>query len=136
MKTAKIITKVLLLALLIINISACNTNKKTTATTQPSQEQGRQKGDPFEKLNLTGEQKENFKAIKDKYRKEIRTARESAGGDRSTVRSVIDGIRERENKEVKSILTEKQYAIYLEILQERRQNGPRGGNRPPRGGGK
>lgn len=141
MKTVRLMIQMVLLMCLTIGVSACNSSKKTTSTSTPTStsqrpanqeartQNGRSQNDPFAALNMSDDQKAKFRTIKDKYRKEAKTARENAGGDRSAMKTIMDSIRDREQGEIKNLLTAKQFKQYVEIMKEMkpRQGRPGGG---------
>ncbi len=82
------------------------------------------------KLQLSEKQAAEFKLVKDKYRSEIEALRTASNDDRRVMREQMNSIRDRENSEIKTILTDSQYRIYLKSMEERKP--PRRG--PKRGG--
>lgn len=76
----------------------------------------------YSKLDLSDEKMTQFDAINDKYNEELRTVRDSNKGDRMKMRELMQDINQRKNLEVKSILTEEQYKIYSDYLEERMKN--------------
>jgi len=74
----------------------------------------------MEKLNLNEEQKQEMKAIKESYGEKFENIR--AEGRSPEMRQKLEALREAQNKEVKSVLNEEQYELYMEMQEKRRQN--------------
>lgn len=142
-----------LLLLTIPFTFACNSSKQTTTTaatptaeatppTNPRQagpRDGQRGGQGQEQLQaliaelgLNEDQKEEWQAINQKYRGQMRTMREEANGDFSSMRGKMQELRAAQNEEIKAILTDEQYQKYEKFMAERRSNrrgrGPGGNN--------
>jgi len=73
----------------------------------------------MEKLNLNDEQKEQLKSIKETYRKKHQALR-SEGRSEETHKK-LEALLKEQNKEVRSVLDEDQYKIYLEMQEQRKE---------------
>ncbi|MEL6836514.1 MAG: hypothetical protein AAFP77_26175 [Bacteroidota bacterium] len=73
-----------------------------------------------EALNLTDEQKIEFKAISSKYNEQMMAVRDSDMSNMKKYREV-KAIRSARNAEMEELLTEEQYEIYLEKQEEIQQ---------------
>lgn len=74
----------------------------------------------IEQLNLNEEQKKQLKAIKEKYkaqREAIRAEGRSKGNWKK-----LEALQKEQNAEVKEVLDEDQYKLYLEMQEKRKQN--------------
>jgi hypothetical protein len=71
-----------------------------------------------ERLALNPEQETPFKDISKKYAQEMKTVKESSDDRRDKFKKFKD-IRDRKNIEMKGLLSESQYKIYLQIQEER-----------------
>jgi hypothetical protein len=74
----------------------------------------------MEKMNLNEDQKQEMKAIKESYGEKFEKIR--AEGRSPETRKKLEALREAQNKEVKSVLNEEQYELYMEMQEKRRQN--------------
>ena len=81
-------------------------------------------------LNLSEDQMEQFKSINQKYRTQMQELREQNQGDRQTMMGGMRSIRENQQEEIKTILTEEQVKIFEAKIAEQRRNF---GNRRGRG---
>ena len=132
----KVISKSLLIALLlVIPLMSIAQNRGDRATME---ERRKQQSEQLKKeLKLNKKQAAQFDKINEKFDKKrqemFASGRDS--GDREGMREKMTKMREDHNKELKEILTEKQFKKYETIQQERRrQMGERG--RQGRGGGR
>jgi len=110
------------LKLLIIGLFILVSSNVVTAQGQgPSEEQKAQMAEEMEAfvatLNLTEDQKTEFKSINDKYRVQMEEVRDSGSGKFSKMRK-LKSINKDKNKEVKAILNDDQYDLYL-VQQEK-----------------
>lgn len=144
--------KSLVMLLLICLTVACNSTKETTtavASAEAPPAEMRKEGPPqrgqngadrearmkeraqkmYTQLNLSEDQIAQYETIAKKYRNEMSTLRENSGGDRQAMRSAMQGMKTRQDEEVKQIMSEEQFALYQKIQEENRQNrrGGRGG---------
>jgi len=119
--------KISMFCLFVIGMMPSSFAQSTPAPQEKARKEKPQK-DHFAALNLTEAQKPKFNAIKEEYRKQAKRARERASS-RGGLQSMMDSIRERERKEVKALLTKKQFKQYVEIMKEMkpRQGRPGGG---------
>ncbi|MEL6969091.1 MAG: hypothetical protein AAFZ63_12810 [Bacteroidota bacterium] len=74
----------------------------------------------FAALNLTEDQKAEFKAISSKYNAQMIAVRDSDMSNMKKYREV-KSIRSNRNAEMEELLTEEQYEIYLEKQEEMQQ---------------
>ncbi len=111
--------KIMSLSLLLLFASHFATAQ--TDTPKLSQEQKEALKENIESfvtaLDLTEEQKEEFVSIKKKYAHEMAALKES---DKSRMAKYqeVKGLRKAQNKEMKEILTEEQYDLFLEKQKE------------------
>ena len=124
---------------------ACNSSKQSTSTattsaaaeaappTNPRQagpRGGGQRGGQGQEqlqalmaeLGLNEDQKEEWQAINQKYRGQMRAMREEANGDFASMRGKMQELRTAQNEEIKAILTDEQYQKYEKFMAERRSN--------------
>jgi len=82
----------------------------------PTEEQKAQMAEEMESfvasLNLTEDQKTEFKSINEKYRVQMEAVRDSGSGKMSKMRK-LKSISKDKNKEVKAIFNDDQYDRYL-----------------------
>ena len=71
----------------------------------------------FEVLNLSEEQKPEFESITKKYAKQMKAVKEDGGGKFKKYRKV-KSIQKDKNSEMKKLLSEEQYEVYLEKQKE------------------
>lgn len=87
-----------------------------------------------EQLGLTADQKTKFLALMKTQRDEMAKIRDEAGGDREKMQEKLRALRERNQAEVKAILTAEQFAKWQELMpQGGRRGGPGGGAPRERG---
>lgn len=134
------------LVLLTITFTfACNSSKQSTTTatttdtaaaappTNPRQagpRGGGQRGGQGQEqlqaliaeLGLNEDQKEEWQAINQKYRGQMRAMREEANGDFASMRGKMQELRAAQNEEIKAILTDEQFQKYEQFMAERRSN--------------
>ncbi len=86
---------------------------------------------PFEGLNLTTEQQNKLKALKENAGKERKDRKEFSKEDRKAARAQADSLRRAEQlnylNSIKEILTPEQYVQFLENMVVNRPDGPNGG---------
>ena len=134
---------------------ACNSSKQSTTTVTPTataeatpptnaRQAGPRGGGPrggqgqeqmqalIAELGLNEDQQEEWQAINQKYRGQMRAMREEANGDFASMRGKMQELRAAQNEEIKAILTDEQYQKYEKFVAERRSNrrgrGPGGNN--------
>ena len=83
----------------------------------------------LDSLNLTEQQREEVDFINSKYRAQMQQIRQNNEGDREAMRSDMMELREKQNTELKEILSEEQFAKYQKWMKENRQR-RRGSGRP------
>ena len=72
-----------------------------------------------ERLQLTVQQQESFKEITKKYASLLKELKNSEGSRKEKFQKLKE-IQDLKNEEMKTLLTEKQFATYLEIQTERK----------------
>lgn len=82
-----------------------------------------------EKLSLSEAQTGKVKEINLKYANKMKEARDAADGDWSSMRETMTALRDEQDKELKTVLTEEQYTQWDRIRTEQRNN--RGGRMGP-----
>lgn len=131
--------------------TSCNTNKAVTTSSPTSTatsststaRQGQNRGDRqrpqrgdrqaqmealYSKLQLSDQQKAQMEVIQNKYSQEMEQNRPSRGGDRTAMREKMQSIRDRQNTEIKGVLTDSQYNIYEQEMKAMQpERGGRGG---------
>lgn len=148
--------KFLFLISMIAFFSSCNSIKSTAQTSETSttkQKQRRGDGDReakmaeqqqalITKLNLSEKQEASFISISEKYQAQAKSFMDdNRGGDREAMMEGMKTIETMKNGEMKTILTDEQYDLYMQEMEAQKANrpggqrggGPRGGG--PRGGG-
>ncbi|MEQ1746840.1 MAG: hypothetical protein ABMA02_15515 [Saprospiraceae bacterium] len=86
-----------------------------------------------EKLSLSEAQAAKVKETNLKYAKKGQEAREKADGDREAMRETMMAIRQEQDKELQTMLTQEQWEQWLKAREEMRGNrGNWGGERPPK----
>ena len=75
-----------------------------------------------EKLALSDAQALKVKEINLKYANQMKDAREKANGDRDAMRAAMAPIREAQDKEMQTVLTEEQWAQWTKFREEQRGN--------------
>ena len=83
-----------------------------------------------EDLALSEAQTAKVSEVNLKYAQKMTKAREDADGDWSSMREVMTKMREEQMTELKTYLSEEQFATYEKLQAERRSKGQRGGDRP------
>lgn len=127
--TIKIFTlSLLFLAGLTINLNAQPGNWNA----DPEQRATQQTAQMTEKLSLSEAQSAKVKEINLKFANKMKEAREKSAGDREAMRGAIGTIRQEQDTELQTVLTEeqwKQWTAYREEFRGGRSFGP--GNPPP-----
>ncbi len=132
------------LLLAVIFTFACNSSKQSTTTTATTTAEATPPTNPRQagprgggarggqgqeqlqaliaELGLNEDQKEEWQAINQKYRGQMRTMREEANGDFASMRGKMQELRAAQNEEIKAILTDEQFEKYQKFMAERRSN--------------
>jgi hypothetical protein len=93
--------------------------KRFRTNMQQNMEKMKQRREEYvRRLGLSEEQLEQMKAIRMKYAEQKRALRQER---KQEIREQLRGINDKQNKEVKAILSEEQYLEYLEVIKEQRQ---------------
>lgn len=99
----------------------------------PEQRANQQTALMTEKLSLSEAQSAKVKEVNLKYANKLKEAREKAGGDREAMRATVGTIRQEQDAELQTVLTEEQWKQWVAYREESR--GSRGnfgpGNPPP-----
>lgn len=99
----------------------------------PEQRATQQTAMMTEKLSLSEAQSGKVKEINLKYANKMKEAREKSAGDREAMRGAIGTIRQEQDAELQTVLTEEQWQQWVAYREEFRNNrggfGP--GNPPP-----
>ena len=81
-----------------------------------------QKGEHFKsELNLTEKQTEQFKAVKEKYKPELKAIRQNDGLSNEDKKKQVEEIKTKMDSEVKIFLSDDQYAKIAELRKERKE---------------
>ena len=116
MKTSRNIITILLLTL--FNVASYAQERQLTEEQKEKLKVHLQKS--FEKLDLSEEQKPEFKAITKKYALQVKTLRNSNEG-KSAKYNELKSIIVTKNKEMKALLSADQYIVYEATQKERRK---------------
>ncbi|MFN0014691.1 MAG: DUF4890 domain-containing protein [Saprospiraceae bacterium] len=99
----------------------------------PEQRAEQQTAQMTEKLALSEAQAAKVKEINLKYAQKGQEAREKADGDREAMREIILAIRQEQDKELQTMLTQEQWETWVKAREEMRGNrGNLGGERSPK----
>ena len=116
MKSLKILS--LLFALFLIGtVTTQAQNKRAELTKEQKEELAKNMEDFFALLNLTEEQKPEFEAVTKKYAEQMKAVKDG-GGRRYQKYKKVKSIWESKNKEMKKLLSEEQYVVYLDKQEE------------------
>jgi len=126
MKTLKLVTLAAGFAFVALNVSA--QEKGHMDPQQMAQKQTEQIKSSV--TGITPDEESKILAVEQDFAKSAQDARESSNGDRETMRSKIQPIRESRDAKIKGILTADQYAQYQKMEESRQQWGgaKKGGN--------
>jgi hypothetical protein len=112
MKSLKMLS--LLVALFFISMNGLVAQSKADNLTEEQKETlAKNIEDYFEALNLTEVQKTEFEAITKKYAEKMKAVKDGGGRKLQKYRKV-KSIRKDKNKEIKKLLSEEQYKVYLD----------------------
>ena len=118
MKTVKLI--ILFLPILLFTSNPVNAQSNKKLSEEQKQELIENIKEYFSELNLSDQQKEDFKAISEKYAIELKELKNSNESRLSKYKK-LKAIQESKNKEMKGILNDEQYKVYLKKQEEIRQ---------------
>jgi len=97
----------------------------------PEQRAEQQTAQMTEKLALSEAQAAKVKEINLKYAKQAQEAREKADGDWEAMRGTMTAMRQEQDKELQTVMTQEQWDQWTKVREEFRSNrGPRGGDKP------
>jgi len=97
----------------------------------PEQRAEQQTAQMTEKLSLSEAQAAKVKEINLKYAKQGQEAREKADGDWEAMRGTMTAIRQEQDKELQTVMTQEQWDQWVKVREEFRGNrGFRGGDKP------
>ncbi len=100
----------------------------------PEQRAEQQTAQMTEKLSLSEAQAAKVKEINLKYAKQGQEAREKADGDWEAMRGTMTAIRQEQDKELQTVMTQEQWDQWVKVREEFRGNrGFRGGDKPAPG---
>ena len=99
----------------------------------PEKRAEQQTANMTEKLSLSEAQAAKVKEINLKYATKIKEARDTADADRDAMRATMTSIREEQDKELQTVLTEEQWQQWLKIREEMKNNRPGWGGKPKDG---
>ena len=75
-----------------------------------------------EKLSLSEAQSAKVKEINLKYAQKAKEMRDNASGDREAMRASMVAMRQEQEKELQTVLTEEQWQQWLKIREEQKEN--------------
>jgi len=81
----------------------------------------------LDSLGLTDQQREDVDFINTKYRAQMQQIRQNSDGDREAMRPKMMELREKQNGELKEVLTEEQYTDYQNWIKENKPSRRKGG---------
>jgi hypothetical protein len=116
MKALKILSFFFALFLLGANTSFAQ-SKETELSDEQKEELTQNMEEFLEVLNLSEKQKPEFEAITKKYAVQMKAVKENGGGKYKMYKKV-KSIQKNKNSEMKKLLSEDQYEIYLEKQKE------------------
>ena len=96
----------------------------------PEQRAEQQTASMTEQLSLSEAQSTKVGEINLKYAQKMKELRDKADGDREAMRSAMGAIRQEQDAELQTVLTQEQWTKWDAYRQEQRANW-RGGNPPP-----
>jgi predicted RNA binding protein with dsRBD fold (UPF0201 family) len=112
MKSLKMLS--LLVALFFISMNGLVAQSKADNLTEEQKETlAKNIEDYFEALNLTEVQKTEFEAITKKYAEKMKAVKDGGGRKLQKYRTVKPILKDK-NKEIKKLLSEEQYKVYLD----------------------
>ncbi|MBC7605510.1 MAG: hypothetical protein H7199_00935 [Burkholderiales bacterium] len=116
MKNVKVFLATSVLSLIF---NAATAQEKQKLSDEKKQEMVKQKQENKDLLGLTNEQQIPFRAITKRYAQRIKDLRGSSS-DRKQKMDALKDIMSDKNGEMKTLLSEKQYEIYLQLQEERK----------------
>lgn len=125
--------KLVVFAVIIMSLSACNVNGQQRRQWSPEDMAERQTEMMNENLDLSEDQLISVKTINLKYAKEFQNSRDEIRGDREKMRTLRDQLKEKKNAELKEVLNSEQFDKYVKLEEERAKE-MRNGRRNGRGG--
>ncbi|MDB4884861.1 MAG: protein of unknown function Spy-related protein [Gemmatimonadetes bacterium] len=84
-------------------------------------------------ITLTSEQQQRVDAIRANYRTQMEQARQQAGTDRAAMRQAMQPMMEKQQAEIRNVLTTEQQAQFDRNVAEMRARQQQGGGRRPNG---
>ncbi len=88
----------------------------------PEQRATQQTATMTTQLSLSDAQSAKVKEIHLKYANKMKEARESANGDRDAMRNTMTAIRQEQDKELQTVVTEEQWQKWVKYRDEQRAN--------------
>jgi len=113
------LSRIAIAAMLFVGLSAAYGQDRPNLPEDEKQEWVNYQQENREKLKLSAEQEEPFREISTRYFREFRETKKSDIRVTEKFRKIKD-IQDRKDAEMKKLLNDEQYAIYLTIQQERR----------------
>ena len=111
----------LFLALLLIGTNTTFAQTRVTNITEEQKEEIKKNIEEYAvALSLSGDQRNIFEEITKKYAKQMKALKDSGGSRMSKFRK-MKSIRKNKDAEMKSLLSQGQYEIYLEKQEEMRK---------------
>ncbi len=122
----KTIHFLLLLVMTTTGVAGLNAQRGGGMNWDPEKRAEQQTANMTEKLSLSEAQTAKVKEINLKYAKKMSEARQSADGDREAMRATMLSIREEQDKELQTVLTEEQWQQWVKFRDERKENRGKG----------
>ncbi|MEL7123084.1 MAG: hypothetical protein AAFO07_26780 [Bacteroidota bacterium] len=116
MKSFKVLSIFFAIFFLGTNITSAQ-SQEMELTDEQKEEMAQNLEEFNEVLNLSEEQKTEFAAITKKYAKQMLTVKQE-GGSKMSMYKKVKSIRKDRNKEMKEVLSEEQYDVYLKKQKE------------------
>ena len=116
MKSLKILSLFLVIFLNAANISFAQ-SEAPSLTDEQKAEMAQKMEEFYKVLNLSEEQKPEFKAITKKYAEELNAVKNSSSGKYKKYKKV-KSIQKNKNSEMEALLSEEQYQVYLKQQEE------------------
>ncbi len=92
----------------------------------PEKRAEQQTANMTEKLSLSEAQSAKVKEINLKYAQKMKEARENATGDREAMRASMVAMRDEQDKELQTVLTEEQWQQWVKFRDEQKENRGKG----------
>jgi len=127
LKKRNLMTRILLLAMLLCLAGVVQAQRgRGGERMSPEERVERQVQLMTDSLALSEAQAQKVEEVLLKYIGEMQAARESSEGDWEALRETMRAIRQRQNEELKTLLTAEQYEKWQTLQRQRRRRPPRG----------